>query len=104
MATNSGASRAPAVRGSLTSGRRGIPTMAKPPPNAPRMKAIRKTAARLTMIAAALSSMSMLSVSRPPAQEIEHPVHIDAVADSAHVVAARHGEGLGAGDQLGEGL
>ena len=38
-----GASSAPAAIGSIASESRGMPTMAKPPPNAPFMKAIRNT-------------------------------------------------------------
>jgi hypothetical protein len=39
----------------------GMPTMAKPPPNAPFIKLIRKTPAKATRIVAAVSSMR-----RPP--------------------------------------
>src|SRR5205085_10103953 len=54
----SGASRPPAVTGSITIDSNGMPTMAKPPPNAPRMKLIRNTPARATRIVATVSSMS----------------------------------------------
>ena len=43
MTTNKGASSAPAAIGSIASESSGMPTMAKPPPNAPFMKAIRNT-------------------------------------------------------------
>ncbi len=48
MTTNSGASSAPAAIGSIASESSGMPTMAKPPPNAPFMKAIRNTPANAT--------------------------------------------------------
>jgi hypothetical protein len=57
---NNGASRPPAVTGSITSDSIGMPTTAKPPPNAPFMKQIRKTPAKATRIVAVVSSMARL--------------------------------------------
>src|SRR5262245_27833086 len=54
---NNGASRPPAVTGSITSDNSGMPTMAKPPPNAPFMKAIKNTPANATRIVAIVNSI-----------------------------------------------
>src|SRR5262249_18128910 len=54
---NSGASRPPAVTGSITRDSSGMPTMAKPPPKAPFMKQIRKTAAKAMRMVVGFSSM-----------------------------------------------
>jgi len=52
MNTNSGASKAPAESGSMTIDNSGMPTMAKPPPKAPFIKAIKNTPAKArTMVA-----------------------------------------------------
>src|ERR1700742_3905871 len=59
---NKGASRPPAVTGSITIDNSGIPTMENPPPNAPFMKQIRKTPAKATRMVVAVSS------TRPPPQ------------------------------------
>src|SRR6185295_11969836 len=56
MATNNGASNAPAVKGSITSESKGMPMIAKPPPKAPFMNAMRKTPARASRTVAAPSS------------------------------------------------
>src|ERR1700760_47154 len=56
IAMNSGASRPPAVTGSMTSDSKGMPTMEKPPPNAPFMKQIRNTPAKAMRIVASVSS------------------------------------------------
>src|SRR6201994_4373960 len=61
IAMNSGASRPPAVTGSITSDSRGMPTMEKPPPNAPFMKQIRNTPAKATRIVASVSSGPMVT-------------------------------------------
>jgi hypothetical protein len=57
---NNGASRPPAVTGSITSDSRGMPTMANPPPNAPFMKQIRNTPAKAIRIVVVVSSMARL--------------------------------------------
>src|SRR5689334_1705567 len=62
MAMNKGASRPPAMTGSITIDNNGMPSMEKPPPNAPFMKQIRKTPAKATRIVLAVSS------TRPPPQ------------------------------------
>ena len=49
---NNGASRPPAVTGSITIDNSGMPTMENPPPNAPFMKQIRNTPAKATRIVA----------------------------------------------------
>src|SRR5580704_16743833 len=54
---NRGASKPPAVTGSITVDSSGMPTMAKPPPKAPFMKQIRKTPTKATRMVAAVSSM-----------------------------------------------
>src|SRR5262249_13104686 len=59
---NKGASRPPALTGSITIDNSGMPTMENPPPNAPFMKQIRNTPAKATRIVATVSSM------RPPPQ------------------------------------
>jgi hypothetical protein len=56
MATNNGASKAPAVSGSMTTDSKGIPIIAKPPPKAPFMKAMKKTPASAIRIVAMFSS------------------------------------------------
>src|SRR5580693_1763641 len=60
IAMNKGASRPPAVTGSITIDNNGMPTMENPPPNAPFMKQIRKTPAKATMIVVTVSSMGDL--------------------------------------------
>src|ERR1700733_14949778 len=45
---NKGASKPPAVTGSITIDNSGMPTMENPPPNAPFMKQIRNTPAKVT--------------------------------------------------------
>src|ERR1700757_2556236 len=55
---NNGASRPPAVTGSITSDNKGMPTMENPPPNAPFMKQIRKTPPKAIRIVVVVSSMA----------------------------------------------
>ncbi len=63
MTTSSGASKAPAVSGSMASASTGIPTVAAPPPNAPFMKAMMKT----PQSAAAMAAGSVARLKqRPP--------------------------------------
>src|SRR5262245_27754212 len=54
---NRGASRPPAVTGSITIDNSGMPTMENPPPNAPFMKQIRNTPAKATRIVAIVRSI-----------------------------------------------
>src|SRR5262245_17654153 len=61
ITTNSGASNAPAVIGSIARDSSGIPMTAKPPPNAPRMNAIRPTPR------AAIASANASTAIRSPA-------------------------------------
>ena len=58
ITTSNGASSAPASKGGITSDRSGIPITAKPPPNAPFIKAIRKDTAHITRQSVRLSVMS----------------------------------------------
>ncbi|MGX1392108.1 hypothetical protein AB7M70_001517 [Bradyrhizobium japonicum] len=53
----SGASRPPAVTGSITHDSNGMPTMEKPPPNAPFMKQIRKTPEKAMITVATVKSI-----------------------------------------------
>src|SRR4030095_14296689 len=67
IAMNNGASRPPAVTGSITSDSNGLPTMENPPPNAPVMKQIRNTPAKAIRIVVAVNSIARLPTgcSRP---------------------------------------
>src|SRR5215475_8425460 len=67
---NKGASRPPAVTGSITIDNSGMPTMENPPPNAPFMKQIRKTPEKATRIVATVSSERPSS--HPPAVGDSH--------------------------------
>src|ERR1700709_158573 len=55
IAMNHGASRPPAVAGSITNDSSGMPTMENPPPNAPFMKQISDTPAKATRMVAAVN-------------------------------------------------
>ncbi len=60
---NNGASRPPAVTGSITIDSSGMPTMEKPPPNAPFMKQIRNTPAKAIRIVETVNSMGAIITS-----------------------------------------
>src|ERR1700688_4100147 len=60
IAMNKGASRPPAVTGSITIDNNGMPTMENPPPKAPFMKQIRNTPAKADRIVVAVNSMAGL--------------------------------------------
>src|SRR5882672_5417997 len=55
---NNGARRPPAVTGSITIDNSGMTTIENPPPNAPFMKQIRNTPAKVTRTVATVSSMA----------------------------------------------
>ena len=57
---NTSASNAPAAIGSITSAKTGMPMMAKPPPNAPFMTLIRKTARAITTSAIGSSGSDVI--------------------------------------------
>src|SRR5690349_21118540 len=89
---NSGARKAPAVSGSITIDSSGMPMIAKPPPNPPFMKAIRKVAASATTMVKNVSSKD-LSISRDvavPVKDIEEPAArtIPVVPASRHSTVA----------------
>src|SRR6266702_4287036 len=57
---NNGASRPPAVTGSITNDNSGMPTIENPPPNAPFMKQIRNTPAKAIRTVVSVNSMAPL--------------------------------------------
>src|ERR1700743_2926935 len=94
---NNGASRPPAVTGSITIDSKGMPTMENPPPKAPFMKQIRKTPAKATRIVVAVSSTrpppQLTRASRsPPAERASQPRPVgigDETADRRFDLATR---------------